>query len=233
MCAGYTTSGDWQRVHPPPTFDVSEFEERFAVRPFDSAQIVRAHERGEPEVITADVWSLIPPFAKDRRLKYSTFNARLDKIADAPTWRTSFPSKRCLVPANGFFERVPEKGEKKKRPYYVQFRDFRPFAFAGLWSEWIDKSTGEALLTFTIITTSNNSLMKAIGHDRMPCIVSPADYEFWLDPDLSDVELLKSLIADPIESDQLQAYPVGHEINYRDLNGPETIEPIGDLVLAD
>lgn len=221
MCGAYSISEEVV----VETFDAIESRRRYAVRPFDSAPIV-THEG----LVEADQWSLIPVWSRDRRSNLTTFNARLDKLESSKVWRTAFPSKRCLVPVDGFFERVVEEGAKKKRPYYVQKRDKSPFFFAGLYSDWTDKETGEMVKSFTVVTTDNNSLMEKIGHHRMPAIVKPEHYAVWLDPEVRDKELLMSLIREPFASEGLQAYPVGYEINYRDQHGPETIEPIGDLV---
>lgn len=207
------------------TFDAIENRRRYAVRPFDSGPIV-THEG----VVEADQWSLTPAWSREKRVKFATFNARLDKLVSSKVWRTVFPSKRCLVPVDGFFERVPEEGAKKKRPYYVQMRDKSSFCFAGLWQDWTDKETGEIIKTFTVVTTDNNDLMERIGHHRMPAIVSPEHQAAWLDPDVQDKDLLMAMIREPEPSENLQAYPVGYEINYRDQHGPEIIEPIGELV---
>ena len=225
MCGAFTTPKGWNALDLHPGEDWVGLEESFAVRPFDSAVIVCDTPSGIKAGL-ADQWSLIPPFAKERRLQYSTFNARLDKLQSSAVWKTAFPSQRCLVPANGFFERVKEKGATKKRPFYVHQSDGRPFCFAGLWAKWHDDEFKKDLLTFTIITTEPNSLMQDIGHHRMPCIVSEDHYEEWLSKDHQNQSKLCDLIANPLASDLLQAYPVGYEINYRSQNGQETIVPI-------
>lgn len=231
MCGGYTTPDGWQELKIDFATGAFQLERSFAVRPFDAAAIVIARPEGVA-ALRADQWSLIPPFAKERRLEYSTFNARLDKLASSPVWRSVFPKRRCLVPADGFFERVPEAGSDKKRPFYVRRRDRAPFCFAGLWSEWTNPATGEIVTSFTIVTTENNALMAKIGHERMPCIVAPEQYGLWLDPACLDKELLSRAIATPLAAAQLDAVPVSHAVNFRHEHGPNVIEPIGPPVEA-
>lgn len=225
MCGAFTTPAGWNAIDLQPDDDWAELEQSFAVRPFDSAVIVSATPNGI-KAGRADQWSLIPPFAKERRLKYSTFNARLDKLQSSAVWRTAFPKRRCLVPVNGFFERVAEKGATKKRPFYIQHREQNPFCFAGLWSLWHDEEDKKDLLTFTVITTEPNDLMKEIGHHRMPCIVESSEYQSWLDPNNLDEGALTNCIRTPFAGDALSAYAVGYDINYRDRKGAETIKPL-------
>lgn len=108
MCGAFTTPKGWNALALNPAEDWAELEESFAVRPFDAAVIVCDTPSGV-KAGRADQWSLIPPFAKERQLKYSTFNARLDKLQSSAVWKTAFPKRRCLIPANGFFERVDRK----------------------------------------------------------------------------------------------------------------------------
>lgn len=232
MCGGYTTPDGWQELRIDFATQAFALERSFAVRPFDPATIVIASPQG---VVArrADQWSLVPAFAKERRLPYSTFNARLDKLASSPVWRSVFPSRRCLVPADGFFERVPERGATKKRPYYVRFRDRRPFCFAGLWSEWTNTATGEVVTSFTVVTTRNNALMAAIGHERMPVVVAPERYGLWLDPTCVDKQVLIDAVEAPVPGNVLDAAPVGHAVNFRGEHGADIVEPIGPTVTVE
>jgi putative SOS response-associated peptidase YedK len=232
MCGGYTTPDGWQELRIDFQVTAFQLERRFAVRPFDAAALVVAGPSGVAAV-RADQWSLIPAFAKERRLPYSTFNARLDRLASSPVWRSVFPKRRCLVPADGFFERVLEPGAPKKRPYYVRRRDRAPFCFAGLWSEWTDTTTGQVVTSFTIVTTERNALMARIGHDRMPCIVAPEHQGLWLDPSCLDRDLLVRAIERPVPGHTFDAVPVGHAVNFRDAHGPEVIEPVGPAVTVE
>lgn len=234
MCGGYTTPDGWQELRIEFATSAHQLERCWAVRPFDGATIVtQGVDDDGPVARRADQWSLVPHFAKERRLKYSTFNARLDKLASSRVWRTVFPERRCLVPADGFFERVPEPGAEKKRPYYVRFRDRTPFFFAGLWSEWADPATGEVLTTFTVVTTENNALMQRIGHPRMPAIVHASAIGLWLDPTCDDADALTRSIATPVPGNLLDAVPVSHRVNFRQEHGEDIVEPVGNAVTVD
>jgi len=230
MCASFTTPEGWHEVGLIPDITSPEPMGWRPIRPFDPAWVLRADpEGGGLEEITPS-WSLVPPFAEEKRVKYSTFNARLDRLMESRVWRSSFPSKRCLVPVSGIFERVNEAGAKKKRPFFIQRRDAASFCLAGLWSEWVDRATGEVHLSFTVITTEPNSLMDAIGHHRMPCVVTPEHHATWLDPGRQDPEALLDLIREPLPGPALEAWPVSHAINYRKERGRDVVEPIGDTV---
>lgn len=234
MCGGYTTPDGWQELRIEFATSAHQLERSFSVRPFDPGTIVTGSlDADGPVAVRADQWSLIPHFAKERRLKYSTFNARLDKLTSSNVWKSVFPKNRCLVPADGFFERVPEEGAPKKRPYYVRFRERRPFCFAGLFSEWTDPSTGEVLSSYTVVTTENNALMERIGHPRMPAIVHEDLYGLWLDPTCDDTDALVRSIRTPVPGELLDAVPVGHQVNYRTEHGPDIVEPIGEPVTVD
>ncbi|QDU84266.1 Putative SOS response-associated peptidase YedK [Planctomycetes bacterium Pla163] len=233
MCGGYTTPDGWQELRIEFATTAFQLERSWAVRPFDSGPIVTSSIEDGVVARRADQWSLVPHFAKERRLRYSTFNARLDKLTSSPIWRSAFPKRRCLVPADGFFERVPEPGEPKKRPYWVRFADRSPFCFAGLWSEWTDPQTGEIVTTYTVVTTRNNALMEAIGHPRMPAIVHPDRYGLWLDPTCDDTDALRAAIEAPVPGNLLDALPISHKVNFRGEHGPDIVEPIGPAVTVD
>lgn len=230
MCASFTTPEGWHEVGLSPDMTSPTAMGWKPVRPFDPAWVLRANpETGTLEEITAS-WSLVPPFAEEKRVKYSTFNARLDRLLQSAVWRASFPARRCLVPVGGIFERVAEAGAKKKRPYFIQFRDKSVFFLAGLWSEWVDRETGEVHLSFTVITTGPNALMDTIGHHRMPCVLAPVHQAAWLDPTVTDTDRLLGQIREPAPARLLEAWPVSHGINYRGERGRDLVERIGETV---
>jgi len=230
MCASFTTPEGWHEVGLSPDITSPTPLGWRPIRPFDPAWILRADpESGALQEVTAS-WSLVPPFAEEKRVKYSTFNARLDRLLDSRVWRSCFPAQRCLVPVSGIFERVNEAGAKKKRPFFIQRRDAEVFQLAGLWSEWVDRATGEVHLSFTVITTEPNALMDRIGHHRMPCIVAPEERALWLDPEVTDAERLLDLIREPLPGPAMEAWPVSHAINYRNERGRDVVEPVGELV---
>jgi putative SOS response-associated peptidase YedK len=144
-------------------------------------------------------WGLIPAWAKDDTIKKMTLNARIETIAEKPAFKGSIKN-RCLILADGFYEWqwLDPKG-KNKQKYLITLPDDDAFAFAGLWSEWIDKSTGELLKTYTILTTEANGLMSKIHNSkkRMPVIVSKENEKKWLEGDKInsfDIELLATAV---------------------------------------
>jgi len=166
-------------------------------------------------------WGLVPHWAKDKTIAYKTINARGESVGEKPAFRAAFRQRRCLVPATGFYEwKVQEGG---KQPYLIRPRSGELFAFAGLWESWAG-ADGE-LRSFTIITTAPNELMARI-HERMPAIIPRGLYARWLDPALRDPAEIQTMIAS-YPAGELQAVPVGRQINSARNQGPELIEPAG------
>jgi putative SOS response-associated peptidase YedK len=130
-------------------------------------------------------------------------------VADKPAFRTALRRRRCLVPADGYYEW--QKTGKGKQPYYIRLRDERPFAMAGLWERWINPETGEPIETCTIITTEANALTRPI-HDRMPVILNAADYDLWLDPQFQNSGPLRELLC-PFDVQAMRADPVDTYVN--------------------
>ena len=134
-------------------------------------------------------------------------------------FRDAFRSRRCLVPADGFYEW--KRQNRSKQPYYIRLNDGRPFAFAGMWQRW---QRAETLIdSCTILTTDANELVAAL-HDRMPVILDPQQFEQWLDPAVDDPEILSPLLA-PYPADRMTAYPVSRVVNSPHIDGPACIEP--------
>lgn len=164
-------------------------------------------------------WGIVPVWAKDKpRFAFSTFNARAESLLEKPMWKKVFPSKRCLVPANGFYEW--QKRADGKQPFYIHSKEEELFAFAGLYDEWVDKDTGEIFDSYTIITTSPNKLMRSI-HDRMPVILEKDEEAAWLDDATQDAGELMTLL-DSYAADEMEAYEVDARVgnvrnNSRDL----------------
>lgn len=119
-------------------------------------------------------WGLVPFWAKDSKIAYSTINAKAETVATSPAFREALKRRRCLVPANGFYE-WQKIDAKTTQAYAIGQRDGAPLAFAGLWERWTDNATNQALETYTIVTTDPNEITAPI-HNRMPVIVAPKDY---------------------------------------------------------
>ena len=166
-------------------------------------------------------FGMIPVWAKDKSMGYKLFNARSETIFEKPTWKRPAKSKRCLIPANGFFEW--QKREDGKHPLYICPKDQKLFSFAGLYDHWTDKSTGEVIETFAIITTTPNEDMKPI-HDRMPVILDQQTEADWLG-DENDPGFLASLLK-PYPDGMIEHYEVSTLVNSAKNQGEEIIEPL-------
>lgn len=162
-------------------------------------------------------WGLVPSWWKDAaKLPGQTFNARAETIAEKPTFRAAFKRRRCLIPADGFYEWAATGG-KVKQPYYIQPCDPEGiFHFAGLWDLW--ETADGAMESCTIITTEPNALMEGI-HNRMPVILPPSAFDEWLDPTFQDTGRVQRLLV-PSDPAGMEAYPVGPVRG----DGPELID---------
>lgn len=168
-------------------------------------------------------WGLIPSWAKEASIGSRMINARAETVADKPAFRGALRRRRCLVPADGYYEW--QKTGKSKQPYYIRLRDDRPFAMAGLWERWIPPETGEPVETCTIITTDANELTRPI-HDRMPVMLHAADYGLWLDPQMQNPDPLRRLLR-PFDAHAMRADPVDTYVNSPRNDDPRCIELAG------
>jgi putative SOS response-associated peptidase YedK len=153
-------------------------------------------------------------------------NARSETVATKPSFRAAFKSRRCLVLADGFFEW--KKVGKEKQPYYITRGDGGPFCMAGLWESWNPKNDevakAQPVETCTILTTDANSMMLSL-HDRMPVIVEPDQYEFWMDPAVHETQQLQKILA-PCPAEILTAVPVSKLVNRPTNDQPACIQPV-------
>ena len=175
----------------------------------------------QPNVLQFFSWGLQPFWAEDAKAVKRSINARSETLAEKPMFRTLLRSKRCLVPADGFFEW--KKTEQGKVPHRIMLKSEELFSFAGLWDEWTDKEKGEVLHTFSIITTEANELVRPI-HDRMPVILSPEAEELWLDENEPQEGLLSLLV--PYKADEMKAFPVSPLVNSPQNNVPEVLNSL-------
>ena len=166
-------------------------------------------------------WGLSPSWAKDPKIGNQCINAKAETVAEKPSFRSAFKKQRCLVIADGFYEWQVQRTQK--RPMWIGMKSKRPFAFAGLWEHW-KLDAGDPIETCTIITTEPNALMQAIHH-RMPVILTPHDYDLWLDPTMQQVETMKPLLC-PFTSEELVAYPVSTLVNNPRHDAPQCLEPV-------
>jgi len=179
---------------------------------------------------TLDVvrWGLVPSWANDLSIGDRLINARADGVATKPAFRRAFVKRRCIVPADGFYEWARVEGAERKQPYFVRRRDGEPLAFAGLWEIWHDPGLGDdapRVRSCAIITTDANETLAAI-HDRMPVVLRESDWDRWLDPEFHDVDTLRSMLV-PAPSEEFELWPVSTLVNRPGNNGPQLLEPVG------
>jgi len=223
MCGRYTVTSPGQVIAEAfGVDDPVELAPRYNVCPGQDVPVVRLARDGETRRIDLVRWGLVPFFAKDPGPAARMINARAETAATSPAFREALRRRRCLVPADGFYE-WQGAGRGRKQPFYVRREDGRPLAFAGLWERWRGKD-GTKLDSCTILTTTPNELLAGI-HDRMPVVVPPDAYARWLDRDLQDVEELRPLLATPPAAG-LAAYPVGLHVNDPKHDDPQCIAPL-------
>jgi putative SOS response-associated peptidase YedK len=203
-----------------PSFDFEEFSERgrFNVAPSQVIPMARVNSRGQ-RVLELARWGLIPAWSKTLP-KLQPINARAETLLTSGMFRNVFERRRCLIPADGFYE-WKAMGKKTKQPYFFHFKDDRIFAFAGLWDRWKPDSETEPIETCTIITTSPNDLVKPI-HNRMPAIVDPNDYARWLDPHVPATAV--GDVLRPFDAAEMESFAVSTRVNSAASEGPELVE---------
>ena len=163
---------------------------RYNIAPTQSVPAVRARVELLGRELVFARWGLIPAWASDPAIGARMINARAETVAEKPAYRSAFARRRCLVPADGFYEWRAVAG--KKQPVCFRSRDGRPFAFAVLWEQWAAPS-GEVLSSCAILTTQANELVRPI-HERMPVIVAPHHYDVWLGTQAASSEALRGLL---------------------------------------
>jgi putative SOS response-associated peptidase YedK len=166
-------------------------------------------------------WGLVPAWAKDASIGYKLVNARAETAAEKPSFRNSFLRKRCVIPADGFYEwrKLPDGG---KQPMRIRLKDSPLFVMAGLYDTWV-RPDGSKLHTCTILTTEPNELMATI-HNRMPVILDRAQIMDWLDPEVSDIGRLLAMLR-PYPSERMIAYAVKTTVNNVKNDSPECLLP--------
>jgi putative SOS response-associated peptidase YedK len=219
MCGRYTLTTPVEKLAEEFGFDNSSVElpPNYNVAPTQGvAAVLEEDGRRRLEVLR---WGLIPPWADDPQIGSRMINARAETAHEKPSFRRAFRERRCLIPADGFYEWKRMNGGKQ--PYYIHMREGRPFAFAGLWESWKDDG-GPEIRSCTILTTKPNALAGEI-HDRMPVILPTGSYDVWLDPE-ADRDELYGLLA-PYPEDEMESYPVSRFVNSPSNNDPRCIEP--------
>ena len=228
MCGRYGRRADkqfiaeWMQAHDTNVFDDSCFAPSYNVAPQSFQPVVRlSPDTGERE-LTIMRWGLVPFWSKDGKMAFNTINAKAETITTSPAYREPMKRRRCLVPADWLYE-WKKLDAKTKQPYAIAMKDRSLFAFAGLWDSWKDKTTGQTLETYTVITTDPNELT-ALIHTRMPVIIAPNDYKRWMEPGEPahlPVDLLR-----PYSAEEMAAWPVSARVGNIRNNDPALVDPV-------
>lgn len=198
----------------------ADVEPDYNVAPTRDVATVRIRE--DNRVLDRLRWGLVPRWAKDLRIGNKMINARSETVATKNAYRSAFKKRRCIIPADGFYE-WKRLDDKTKQPMYISRRDGDPLAFAGLYERWFDAEGERELHTCTILTCAPNDTMAAI-HDRMPVLLAPGTWDQWLDPTFDDTDRLQNLLV-PAPDELLIAYEVSTEVNNVRNNGPDLLNP--------
>ena len=199
---------------------LEELGPRYNVAPTQPLTVVV--QRDEGRFVEIHRWGLVPAWAPGATGSGRLINARAETAAVSPAFRVAFRRRRCIVPADGFYEWRREG--RRRHPYLIRPKSLGPLAFAGLWAAWRNPVTGEWLVSATIVTTSANDMVATL-HDRMPVILEPDDWPLWLDPSVADVDLLSQLLR-PAPDGDLELVPVSPRVNSPHNEGAELIEPV-------
>jgi putative SOS response-associated peptidase YedK len=215
-----------------PDYNVAPTKEVYAVMdrvPRDAPNDAKAERR-----LTTVRWGLVPSWAKDISIGNRMINARVETLAEKPAFKRAFAKRRCLLPADGYYEWYPtqqlgKSGKPLKQPFFIRPADGGVLAMAGLYEIWRDKSVpedepGAFVWSATVITTSAEDAVGHI-HDRMPMLVEPEQYAAWLDTNVDDPRELAKLLV-PAAPGRLEAYPVSKDVNNVRNNGAALMEPI-------
>ncbi|EMT54213.1 hypothetical protein I532_01365 [Brevibacillus borstelensis AK1] len=220
MCGRFTIITDPVKMMERFILDEMAFnlEPRYNVAPGHMIPAI-IEDRGKRRIGQLK-WGLVPSWAQDEKIGYKMINARAETLTEKPAFRNLFARKRCLIPADGFYEwKITDRG---KQPMRITMRNGELFAFAGLFDTWT-RPDGQKVHTCTIITTQPNEVVKDI-HDRMPVILrGPEEEAIWLDRDNFDADLLQSLLVS-YDADQMRAYPVSAMVGSPRNDSPECIK---------
>jgi len=223
MCGRYRLSRRKQLVEE--YFDTASGNEdwnpRYNIAPTQPVAVIRQHPKGPIRKLSLMRWGLIPSWAKDSSAAARMINARAETASTRPAFRDALKSRRCLIPADGFYEWM--RMEKTKQPYCFEINDGELFAFAGLWERWKDP-TGNWIKTCSILTTTPNAVTAPV-HDRMPVILDPDSYDLWLDPGMTNVAAASDLLK-PFDARQMRCFPVSGRINHVANDDEECSRPV-------
>ena len=221
MCGRFTNSAKAEQIEKE--FKVGKvnpklFEPRYNIAPTQA--IAAVLEQSGERIVNSLRWGLIPSWAKDDSIGSKMINARAETLAEKPSFKNAFKSRRCIIPASGFYEWA-KKGSGAKQPFYFYLTSKDVFGFAGLYEQWLDRETGEEIETCSIITTEANAVLEPV-HDRMPVILKAADYDQWLDEKQKDTDKMQKLLV-PFPASKMASHAVSKAVNSPTYDSPELI----------
>ncbi|HEY6769384.1 MAG TPA: SOS response-associated peptidase [Candidatus Sulfotelmatobacter sp.] len=209
MCGRYRLSRRKQLVEEYfNSTGEDDWSPRYNIAPTQPVPVIRQHPAEPARQFSLMKWGLIPLWAPNPSVAASMINARSETAATKPAFRDPLKSRRCLIPADGFYEW--SRTGTAKQPYCFEVNDGELFAFAALWDRWKDASGGW-IKTCSILTTTSNAVASAV-HDRMPVILNPDNYDLWLDPGMQNVIAISELLK-PYDTRSLRCYPVSTWVN--------------------
>ena len=223
MCGRYRLSRRKQLVEE--YFDSDPWDEewspRYNVAPTQPVPVIRQHPKEPVRQISTMRWGLVPSWGKDASGAAGMINARSETAATKLAFRDPFRFRRCLIPADGFYEW--KKEGRTKQPFCFEVKEGELFGFAGLWDGWKDPN-GNWIRTCSILTTTPNAVTSAV-HDRMPVILAPDSYALWLDPGMTDAQIVSELLK-PYNARLMRCYPVSTRINLVANDDEECSRPV-------
>ena len=234
MCGRYSNAKDLSELIKlvDVVMRVAIFGPRYNIAPTQMAPVIFMG-RQQPELKLMR-WGLIPPWAKDETTGNALINARIETLPTRAAFKQAYQQRRCLVPADSFYEWQEREG--KRQPFRVMLQSGEPFYFAGLWERWVrppssgqpdtdlpEAPPSQTIESFTIITTQANAAVAPL-HDRMPVLVQPAHYRWWLEHKPGR-DLFQSALNNPLQA-PLKIYPVSNLVNSPQVDNPRCIEPV-------
>jgi len=226
MCGRYRLSRRKQLVEE--YFDSAgedDWVPRYNIAPTQPVPIIRQNPKEPRRELSLVRWGLIPWWAKDSSGAAAMINARSETAATKPAFRDALKLRRCLIPADGFYEW--KKNGKEKQPYCFEINEGQLFAFAGIWETWKDASRKTKTMTIetcSILTTTPNAVTSAV-HDRMPVILEPDNYDLWLDPGMTKVDAVTEVLK-PFDARLMRSFPVSNRVNHAANDDAECSTPI-------
>jgi putative SOS response-associated peptidase YedK len=223
MCGRYRLSRRKQILeeHFAAISDDADWSPRYNIAPTQFVPVIRQQDKTSSRRLSLVRWGLVPSWAKSPSKAAGMINARCETVATKPAFSDALKFRRCLIPADGFYEW--QKVGREKQPYCFEVNRGELFSFAGLWETWSDPN-GKALETCTILTTTANAVTDPV-HDRMPVILDPRCYDLWLDPGTTDAAVISEFLQ-PFDARLMSYFPVSSRVNRPANDDPECSTPV-------